>query len=167
MAHLAALLPLVGGPVQAPPTGEPWVPAPRADGKGDHALIVPNVSPNTVVRLNSGTYQVVSTYGDANAIVRADVTVEAGKLTEATLQHTAARVTLKLVTRTGGEAIPDTQWAIQTAQGEVVKESVGALPSHTLAPGNYVAVARSGGKAYRRDFAVQNGETVQVEVLVE
>jgi 1-acyl-sn-glycerol-3-phosphate acyltransferase len=34
MAHLAALLPMVGGPVQAPPTGEPWVPAPRADGRG-------------------------------------------------------------------------------------------------------------------------------------
>lgn len=34
MASLAALLPIVGGPVQAPPTGEPWVPAPRADGKG-------------------------------------------------------------------------------------------------------------------------------------
>lgn len=34
MAHLTALLPTVGGPVQAPPTGEPWVPAPRADGKG-------------------------------------------------------------------------------------------------------------------------------------
>jgi hypothetical protein len=49
----------------------------------------------------------------------------------------------------------------------VVKESVGALPSHTLAPGNYVAVARSAGKAYRRDFAVRDGETVQVEVLVE
>lgn len=137
------------------------------DQFGNRLAVITGAKPGLIIRLNAGIYQVVSTYGDANATVRSDVTVEAGKLTEATIQHTAARVTLKLVTRAGGEAIADTQWAIQTAQGEVVKESVGALPSHTLAPGNYVAVARSAGKAFRRDFAVQNGETVQVEVLVE
>lgn len=137
------------------------------DQFGNRLAVITGAKPGLIIRLNAGIYQVVSTYGDANATVRSDVTVEAGKLTEATIQHTAARVTLKLVTRAGGEAIADTQWAIQTAQGEVVKESVGALPSHTLAPGNYVAVARSAGKAFRRDFAVQNGDNVQVEVLVE
>jgi len=34
MDHLAALLPLVGGPVQDGPRGVPFVPPPRADGKG-------------------------------------------------------------------------------------------------------------------------------------
>lgn len=156
------------GSGEAPPSSVSYsVLAEDRDQFGNRLAVITGARPGLIIRLNAGIYQVVSTYGDANAIVRADVTVEAGKLTEATIQHTAARVTLKLVTRAGGEAIPDTQWAIQTAQGEVVKESVGALPSHTLAPGNYVAVARSGGKAYRRDFAVQNGETVQVEVLVE
>ncbi|HWH13816.1 MAG TPA: lysophospholipid acyltransferase family protein, partial [Miltoncostaeaceae bacterium] len=32
--HIAALVPLVGGPVQDGPRGVPWVPPPRADGKG-------------------------------------------------------------------------------------------------------------------------------------
>jgi hypothetical protein len=123
--------------------------------------------PGLIIRLNAGIYQVVSTYGDANAIVRADVTVEAGKLTEATIAHAAARVSFKLVNREGGEAIADTQWSIQTLQGETVKESAGALPIHTLAPGNYAAIAKSQGRAFRRDFSVQNGDVVQVEVLVE
>ena len=34
MSALTALVPTVGGPVQPVPTGEPWIPAPRADGKG-------------------------------------------------------------------------------------------------------------------------------------
>ena len=59
------------------------------------------------------------------------MTVEAGKLTEATLSHAAAKVTFKLVARPGGDAIADTQWSLANAQGEIVKESVGALPTHS------------------------------------
>ncbi len=58
---------------------------------------MPDVKPDTIIRLNSGTYHVVSNYGSANAIIRADIRVEAGKLTEATVQHRAAEVVLKLV----------------------------------------------------------------------
>lgn len=156
------------GNAEAPPNSVSYsVLSEDRDHFGNRLAVITGARPGLIIRLNAGIYQLVSTYGDANASVRADVTVEAGKLTEATMQHAAARVTLKLVDRVGGEAIAGTQWSIQTAQGEIVKESVGALPTHTLAPGNYVAVARSGGKVYRRDFAVRNGEAVQVEVLVE
>lgn len=137
------------------------------DQFGNRSVVMQGARPGLIIRLNAGIYQLVSTYGDANATVRADVTVEAGKLTEATVAHVAARVTLKLVQREGGEALPDVQWAIQTAQGEVVKESVGALPTHTLAPGSYVAIAKSSGRTFRRDFILQNGDIVQIEVLRE
>jgi hypothetical protein len=110
---------------------------------------------------------VVSTYGDANSIVRADITIDAGKLSEATIVHHAAKVTMKLVARPGGEAIADTTWTLQTAQNELVRESTGALPSHILAAGNYVALAKNGGKTYRREFAVNAGEPVQVEVVMK
>lgn len=136
------------------------------DQFGNRKKIMTGARPGLIIRLNAGIYQIVSKYGDANAEVKADVTVEAGKLTEAAVTHAAARVTLKLVNRTGGEAIADTQWSLLTAQGVLVKESVGALPTHTLAPGSYIAVAKSGGNSYRREFAVQNGDTAQVEVLV-
>ncbi|TIT74469.1 MAG: hypothetical protein E5W45_09945, partial [Mesorhizobium sp.] len=82
----------------------------KVEANGDRALIVPDVEPNAVVRLNAGTYHVVSTYGSVNAVIRSDIRVEAGKLTEATVEHRAAEMTMKLVREAGGEAIADTSW---------------------------------------------------------
>ncbi|RUZ97531.1 hypothetical protein, partial [Mesorhizobium sp. M7A.F.Ca.US.006.01.2.1] len=83
-----------------------------AEANGDRALIIPDVEPNSVVRLNAGIYHVVSTYGAVNAVIRSDIRVEAGKLTEATVEHHAAEITMKLVRETGGEAIADTSWSL-------------------------------------------------------
>ncbi|APG84308.1 hypothetical protein [Sinorhizobium americanum] len=133
---------------------------------GERALIVADVKPNTVVRLGAGTYHVVSDYGAVNAVIRADIQVEAGKLTEATIQHRAAKLTLKLVSEPGGEAIADTAWSILTSSGDVVSESVGAFPTLVLAEGSYTAVARNKDKIYQRDFAVKAGVNTDVEVLL-
>ena len=137
------------------------------DQFGQRMKIVAGARPGRVLRLNSGLYQIVSVYGDANAIVQADLTVEPGKLTEATVIHQASRVTFRLVRRAGGEAIADTQWSILNRQGDIVKESAGALPSHLLAPGTYTVSARSQGETYRRTFAVKQGETAQIEVMAQ
>jgi len=136
------------------------------DQLDNRTRVLSNAKPNVIVRLNAGIYRIVSTYGDANAKVEADVNVEAGKLTEATVSHSAAHVTFKLVTRLGGEALPDTQWTVQTPEGKVVKRSVGALPTHILAPGTYTIIAKSGKRAFKRDFTIAGGETAQVEVLM-
>ncbi|WP_331374126.1 hypothetical protein [Sinorhizobium chiapasense] len=133
---------------------------------GERALIIADVKPNTVIRLNAGTYHVVSDYGSVNAVIRADIQVEGGKLTEATIQHRAAKLTLKLVSEAGGEAIADTAWSILTSSGDVVSESVGAFPTLVLAEGGYTAVARNKDKIYQRDFAVKAGVNTDVEVLL-
>ena len=124
------------------------------------------VRPGVILRLNAGLYHIVSTLGDANAVVNADVTVEAGKLTDATVSHYATRVTLKLVQKAGGDAQADTQWAVHTAQGDLVREAQGALPQHILAAGQYVASARHGGKLYQREFTVAPGEPMRVEIVM-
>lgn len=134
---------------------------------GERALVMANVKPNTIVRLNTGTYHVVSEYGDINASVRADIQVEAGKLTEATLQHRAAQISLKLVSQPGGEAIADTAWSVLTAGGDVVSESVSAFTTMVLAEGEYTAVARNKDKIYQRDFNVQPGVNADVEVRMK
>ena len=69
--------------------------------------------------------------------------------------------------RPGGEAIADTQWILQTAQGETVRESQGALPSHVLAAGNYIVLAKNGGRTYRREFVLPAGDPMQIEVVVQ
>jgi hypothetical protein len=138
-----------------------------ADQLGGRSKIVGGLRPGIIVRLNAGLYHLVSTLGDANAVVSADVTVEAGKLTDAVISHHAARVTLKLVTRAGGEAQADTQWSVHSLQGDLVRESQGALPTHILAAGQYVASARHAGRLYQRQFTVTSGEPVQVEVVMQ
>ncbi len=95
---------------------------------------------------------------------RAMSRVEAGKLTEVSLTHSAAKATFKLVHRAGGEALPDTEWSIQTPQGDEIKHSAGALPTHILAPGTYTVIAKSQGKTFEREFSLTDGDTSQVEV---
>jgi hypothetical protein len=130
------------------------------------STVISGAKPNLIIRLNSGIYRIVSQYGDANATIEADVTVEAGKLTETTVAHTGGKATFKLVTRAGGEAVPDTRWTIQTEDGEMIKESVGALPTHVLAPGKYVVTASSGGHLFKNHFEINDGDVKSVEVLM-
>lgn len=136
------------------------------DSHGERIKVVTGAKAGLVLRLNAGIYSIVSTYGDANAVARADVTVEAGKLSELTLTHAAAKVTFKLVTRRGGDAIADTQWSLATGQGEQVRQSSGALPVHFLAPGNYVVSAKHAGRTYHREFSVKSGDSAFVEVVM-
>lgn len=130
------------------------------------SAVITAAKPNLIIRLNSGIYRVVSVYGDANAKIETDVTVEAGKLTETTVTHSGGKATFKLVTRSGGEAMPDTRWTIQTDDGEMIKESVGALPTHVLAPGKYEVTASSGGHIFQKTFEIKDGDNVSVEVLM-
>ncbi|MEO0811186.1 MAG: hypothetical protein AAFW82_11270, partial [Pseudomonadota bacterium] len=111
--------------------------------------------PGRITRLNSGIYRIVSRLGDANAIVASEVTVEAGKLTEATVLHEAAKVTFKLVQSAGGDALADAQWVIlNRSSDKVVKKTAGALPTHIFAPGDYAIRASWEGNTYESDFTV-------------
>ncbi len=141
--------------------------APDEGGAGDRYLLLQNAPPGKVLALSAGIYHVVSHYGDANAVVRADIKVDAGKLTEATVYQKAARLTLKLVEVHGGEAIANTEWSVMTPDGDKVVESVGAFPSMVLAAGQYKAVAQHDGKNYQTDFVVQPGIDRDVEVLLK
>jgi hypothetical protein len=133
---------------------------------GTRGLIMSDVKPNTLVGLSAGTYHVVSEYGSVNAVIRADIQVEAGHVTQATIQHRAAKITLKLVADAGSEAMADTAWSILTAAGDIVGESVSAFPTLILAEGKYSAVARNKDKIYQRDFTVVAGRNTDVEVLM-
>jgi len=137
------------------------------DATGERPLIVPDIKPGSVVRLNSGTYHVESTYGSVNAVIRSDIRVAAGELTEATVEHRAAQLTMKLVRESGGEAIADTAWSILTESGEIVRETVGAYASMVLSEGEYTVVAKNRDRIYQKDFTVIPGRNRDVELLPE
>jgi hypothetical protein len=127
--------------------------------------IAEHVLTGQLVVVPEGTYHIVSHYGDANAVVRSDIRVQAGKLTDITVNHRAAAITLKLVMQKGGEALANTAWSVLTPGGDVIKESIGAFPRVILAVGEYRAIARNEGKIYQRDFNVAAGVDGDVEVL--
>jgi hypothetical protein len=132
---------------------------------GERAPLVPTVAASEVALLPEGTYYIVSNYGDANSVVRSDIRVTAGKLTDVTVTHRAAVITLKLVTDKGGEALANTAWSVITPGGDVIKESIGAFPKVILSEGEYRAIAKNEGKVYERPFNVVNGVDGEVEVI--
>jgi hypothetical protein len=132
---------------------------------GERASLVPNVAAGDVALLPEGTYHIISNYGDANSVVRSDIRVQAGKLTDVIITHRAAVITLKLVSDRGGEALANTAWSVITPGGDVVKESIGAFPRVVLSEGEYRAIAKNEGKVYERAFNVVNGVDGEVEVV--
>src|ERR1700722_10418875 len=131
----------------------------------DKRPIAQSVMTGDLLLMPEGTYHIVSNYGDANSVVRSDIRVQASKLTDATVTHRAAIITLKLVNEKGGEAIADTQWSVLTPGGDVIKESIGAFPRVILAEGDYRVIARNDNKSYEREFKVITGVDGEVEVL--
>ncbi len=131
----------------------------------DRRPIAQNVMTGDVVLLPEGTYYIVSNYGEGNSVVRSDVQVQAGKLTDIVVTHRAAVITLKLVNNAGGEALANTQWTVLTPGGDIIKESIGAFPRMVLAEGEYHVIARNEGKSFQRDFKVITGVDGEVEVL--
>lgn len=149
-----------------------------------------------VVGLPEGSYHIVSTYLDTvggrflagapspgaagksstpaqaaaiptNSIVNADIKVASGKLTDVTLRHRCATLTLKLVNKPGGEALANTTFTVLTPGGDVIRELMGAFPSLVLAEGEYAVIARHDGKTYQSTFQVDTGSDRDVEVLAQ
>jgi hypothetical protein len=131
----------------------------------ERSPLLPNVAAGDVALLPEGTYYIISNYGDANSVVRSDIRVQAGKLTDVTVSHRAAVITLKLVSDRGGEALANTAWSVITPGGDVIKESIGAFPRVVLSEGEYRAIAKNEGKVFERPFNVVNGVDGEVEVV--
>lgn len=136
-----------------------------AGTESERTLVAQNLAPSDVVTLNAGTYHIVSYFGDVNAVVRADLRVEPGQLTDATLYHKASQVSFKLVSEAGGEAIADIDWTVKTQDGQTVFSNIGAFPSTVLAEGDYLVLAKRGEQVYNREFQVRPGAGEEIEVL--
>jgi hypothetical protein len=143
-------------------------------------LILSKARAGDIIGLPEGNYHVVSTLLDTsgigalaqngfanatNSVVNADLHVQAGKLTDVTLRHRAAVMTLKLVNAPGGEALANSAFTILTPGGDVIRELIGAFPSLVLAEGEYVAIARHGSRTYQATFNVESTRDRDVEIV--
>jgi hypothetical protein len=134
---------------------------------GERQLILPNVRPGRAVRLNAGTYHVVSNYGEVNATIRADIRVEPGKTTTARVEHRAAQVTLNLVRGESGYPLADTAWSVLGPSGDIIAENVGAFPTMILASGDYTVIAKNKNRIYQREVNVRPGRDTVIKVDTE
>ncbi len=146
-------------------------------------VVAADAKAGTIVRLPEGAYQIISTYldrdnsgstappgarpNDTNSVVNAEVRVQAGKLTDVTLRHRAATLTLKLVNSPGGEALANTSFSVLTPGGDVIRELIGAFPQVLLAEGEYAVIARRDGKTYQGTFSVQSALDRDIEVIAK
>lgn len=134
-------------------------------GNSEGRLVVEDLKAGQILRLPAGAYTLVSYYGDANAVVRANVRIDAGKISDISVQHRAAMITMKLVSEKGGEALADTSWSVLTPGGDVIRESIGAFPSVILTEGSYLVIARNDNKVFSHEFKVTSGLDQEVEVI--
>ncbi len=109
----------------------------------------------------------MSHFGDVNASAKADLRVEPGQLTTATLYHKAAQVTFKLVSEPGGEAIADTSWIIKTLDGETVYQEKNAFPQTVLEQGEYILIGKLGSRVFNREFEIVPGLPREIELLAD
>jgi hypothetical protein len=130
----------------------------------DRTLVAEKISAGDILTLNAGTYHIVSHFGSVNAVVRADLRVEPGQLTEATLYQKAAEISFKLVSDTGGEAIADVDWTVKNKDGATVFTNTGTFPATVLEEGEYSVSAKRGDKLYNQQFKVTAGKTAEIEV---
>jgi hypothetical protein len=135
------------------------------DSENDRGIVAEGLTANDILTLNAGTYHVVSRFGAINAVVRADLRVEPGELTDATLYHRAAQVAFKLVSEPGGEAIADIEWTVKTVEGETVFTDLGAFPATVLQEGDYLVLGKRGEDVFNTEFHVRPGPALEVEVL--
>jgi len=140
-----------------------YIPAPN---DSEAKLVTKSLKAGELIRLPEGAYHVVSTYAGSNSVVRADITVQSGKVTEATMNHRAATVTLKLVRQQGGVAIANTSWTVQTPGGDIIAEALGAFPTMELAEGEYDVVARNDGREYKDKVKIVSGVNRDHEVVL-
>ena len=131
----------------------------------EQAVVAQGIGANDILTVNAGTYHIVSHFGEVNAVVRADLRVEPGQLTDVTLYHSAAQTSFKLVSEAGGEAIADVDWTVKTPDGETVFTDLGAFPSTVLQEGEYLVLAKRGDTVFNREFEVQPGPPREIEVL--
>lgn len=133
--------------------------------QGERRPISSNVLTGEVALVPEGTYYILSKYGDGNSVVRSDIRVQSGKLTDVSVTHRAAVIMLKLVPQRGGEALANTDWAVMSPAGDVISESKGAFPRVILAEGEYKVIARNDNRTYQHDLKVITGVDGEIEVL--
>jgi Ca-activated chloride channel family protein len=131
----------------------------KADG--DKARIARGVGPETAFTLPPGRYSVSASLAAYPLSATQDITLEAGKPTEATLRIEGGMVSFK---PPGDVVGSDVYWEVVDDKGSPVWRKTGLDAKTLLAPGHYKVRFEAQSKQRETDFEVRAGETKDVEI---
>jgi len=117
--------------------------------------------------LPRGRYRIESQVGRHNARQAREIEVRSGDLHNLEFRHTACDVRLRLVSRSGGDALDRVRWTLKYNGGGTVLISQDAEPSLTLQAGDYQAVAQRDGKTYTHNFETSPDTTHLIVVVAK
>lgn len=129
-------------------------------------LVATANNPKQIHQLTAGIYELISRYGTANAIVKTNVVVTPGLLTDVEIGHKAGIVRFKLVKRRrGGAELEDVTWQLFDADGNEIIAAPDASTGEIIAPGKYQISARHKGIIYTKTFRLKPGKTITIQVI--
>lgn len=131
----------------------------RADG--DKARVARAVGPNAAFVLPPGRYTVEATLAAYPLSATQDMTLEAGKQTDAALTIEGGRVTFKAP---GDVPTSDVFWEVVDASGRSLWRKTGVEAETLLAPGRYKVRFEAQSHHRETEFEIRAGETKLVEI---
>jgi len=129
-------------------------------------LVATADDPDEIHQLTAGTYELISKFGTANAIVKTNVTISPGLLTDVEVSHKAGIVKFKLFKKwRGGEELKGASWKLFDDEGNEIADNLTASSGEIIAPGRYKVAAQYDGNTYTRIFRIKPGRKKLVQVI--
>ena len=155
-----------------PPAGQmprQWIYlSPSPGSTSSPQLIATADDPDEIHQLNAGTYELISKFGSANAIVKTNVTISPGLLTEVEISHKAGIVQFKLFDKwRGGKELKDVNWKLFDDEGNEIAKNFASSTGEIIAPGRYKVTALYNGTTYTKMFNIRPGRKKLIQVVAK
>ena len=160
---------LIAGEPPAGKLSQQWIFLNPPTGSTSSAQLIATANdPNEIHQLSAGIYELISRFGTANAVVKTNVTISPGLLTEVEISHKAGIVQFKLLKkRRGGEELTGASWKLFDDEGNEVARDFAAASGEIIAPGRYKVTALYNDNTYTKMFNIKPGRKKLIEVVVK
>ncbi len=160
---------LIAGEPPAGKLSQQWIYLnPPTGSTSSPQLIATANDPSEIHQLSAGTYELISKFGTANAVVKTNVTISPGLLTEVEVSHKAGIVQFKLFKKwRGGEELTGASWKLFDDEGNEVASDFAAGSGEIIAPGRYKVTALYNDNTYTKMFNIKPGRKKLIQIVVQ
>jgi len=148
-----------------------WVYENKTDLEGNRKEVTRSGSASDVFRLSAGEYLLQSRHG--NAYVSEVITIDAGSLTEKTMNQNSAKLKVTPTMADGSSVASDTFWWVyekeQDLQGnrKEVTRSGSKSDIFILPAGDYILAVRNAGEVQNSEVSLTPGQVLDLNVSIQ